>query len=152
MADFRPLRLIAEDADDLTVISASVQDSVTKAENLKYEARKRRFSIELNRFRWEEAVGAKKSEPKSRVRSLLAVDGVLSVRTRGVTKADPDMVYSLLSVTFTPDDEPPGGVITLLFAGDGELAFRVEAIDVTLLDSDYEWATRRTPSHERRKR
>lgn len=152
MADFKPLRLIAEDADDLTVISASIQDAVTKAENLKYEARQRRFSIELNRFRWEEAVGTRKSEPKSRVRSLLAVDGVLSVKTRGVTKADPEMVYSILSVTFDPADEPPGGVVTLLFAGDGELALEVEALDVTLLDSDYEWTTRHTPSHERRKR
>ncbi|MEQ9315481.1 MAG: DUF2948 family protein [Henriciella sp.] len=152
MADKQPLRIFAEDADDLTVISASVQDAVTKAENLRYEARHRRFAIELNRFRWEEAVGGKKREPKTRIRSLLAIDGVMNVKARGVNKADPDMVYSLLSVTFKPDDEPPGGVITLLFAGDGELALEVEAIDVSLLDSDYEWTTRHTPSHERRKR
>ncbi len=152
MADFKPLRLIAEDAEDLTVISAGIQDSVTKAENLKYEARQRRFAIELNRFRWEEAIGSRKSAPKSRVRSLLAIDSVLSVKTRGVTKSDPDMVYSLLSITFEPANEPPGGIVTLLFAGDGELALEVEALDVTLLDSDYEWATRHTPSHERRKR
>ena len=152
MADINPLRLFAEDSDDLTVLSAAVQDAVTKAENFRYEPRKRRFSIELNRFRWEEAVGKRKSHPKSRVRSLLAFDGILSVKTRGVTKADPDMVYSLLSISFTPDAEPPGGVITLMFAGDGELALTVEAIDVTLLDSDYEWATRHVPSHERRRR
>ncbi|WP_084419468.1 DUF2948 family protein [Henriciella litoralis] len=152
MADINPLRLFAEDSDDLTVISAAVQDAVTKAENFRYETRQRRFSIELNRFRWEEAVGKRKSQPKSRVRSLLAFDGILSVKTRGVTKADPDMVYSLLSISFTPDAEPPGGVITLMFAGDGELALTVEAIDVTLLDSDYEWATRHVPSHERRRR
>lgn len=152
MAEHKPLRLVAEDADDLTVISAAVQDAVTKAENFSYEARLHRFSIELNRFRWEEAVGTPKQAPKARVRSLLAFDGVLSVKTRGVSKADPDMVYSLLSISFTPDDEPPGGVVTLLFAGDGELALEVEAVDVTLLDSDYEWATRHVPSHERRKR
>lgn len=151
MPDLKPLRLIAEDADDLTVISASVQDAVTKAENLRYEARLRRFSIEINRFRWE-AMPDGKREPKSRVRSLLAIDGVLSVQARGVTKADPDMVYSLLNLSFTPDAEPPGGVITLIFAGDGELALRVEAVDVTLLDSAYEWATRHTPDHARRKR
>ncbi|WP_084396206.1 DUF2948 family protein [Henriciella aquimarina] len=152
MAEFRPLRLIAEDADDLTVISASVQDAVTKAENFRYEARKHRFSIELNRFRWEEAVGAKKAEPKARVRSLLAFDGVLNVKALGISRADPEMVYSLLNITFEPASEPPGGTVTLLFAGDGELALEVEALDVTLLDSDYEWTTRRTPSHERRSR
>lgn len=151
MAEKRPLRLIAEDKDDLTVISASVQDAVTKAENLAYEARRHRFSIELNRFRWETEAGRKKG-PHTRVRSLLAFDGVLSVKTLGISKADPEMVYSLLKVDFEPDDEPPGGTVKLLFAGDGELALKVEALDVTLLDSDYEWTTRHTPSHERRKR
>ena len=47
---------------------------------------------------------------------------------------------------------PPGGKITLLFAGDGEIALTVETLDATLLDSDYIWNTRHTPSHERRKR
>lgn len=152
MAELKPLRLIAEDSEDLAVISAAIQDAVTKAENLRYEPRRHRFTLEINRFRWEEASGRKKNPPKSRIRSLLAIDGVLSVRTRGISKADPDMVYSLLNMTFQPDDEPPGGTVTLLFAGDGELALTVEALDITLLDSDYEWATRRVPSHERRKR
>ncbi|WP_300379468.1 DUF2948 family protein [Henriciella sp.] len=151
MAETKPLRLIAEDTDDLTVISASVQDAVTKAENLAYEARRHRFSIELNRFRWEATRGKKKG-PQTRVRSLLAFDGVLSVKTLGISKTDPEMVYSLLKIDFEPDEDPPGGVVRLLFAGDGELALRVEALDVTLLDSDYEWTTRHTPSHERRKR
>jgi len=150
MADVKPLRLIAEDASDLEVISSAVQDAVLKAEKLKYDARKRRFTLELNRFGWEELDG--KRGPKSRVRAILAFDGVLSVKTRAVSKRDPDMVMSLLSVSFTPDHEPPGGTISLLFAGDGELALSVEAIDVTLLDSDYEWATRHTPDHDKRRR
>lgn len=151
MAETTPLRLIAEDTDDLTVIAAAVQDAVTKAENLKYESRKHRFSIELNRFRWEAKTPGRKG-PQTRIRSLLAFDGVLAVKTLGITKSDPDMVYSLLNVEFVPDEDPPGGVVRLLFAGDGELALTVEALDVTLLDSDYEWTTRHTPSHERRKR
>ena len=153
MSDMKPLRLIAEDQDDLTVISAAIQDAVTKAEHLKYEARRHRFSIELNRFRWEETGGKRrKKEPGARVRSLLAFDGVLSVKSLGISKADPDMVYSLLAIEFDPADEPPGGIVRIVFAGDGELALEVEALDVTLLDSEYEWTTRHTPSHERRKR
>jgi len=150
MADVKPLRLIAEDASDLEVISSAVQDAVLKTEKLKYDARKRRFTLEVNRFGWEELDG--KRGPRSRVRAILAFDGVLGVKTRAVSKADPDMVMSLLSVSFTPDAEPPGGTISLLFAGDGELALSVEAIDVTLLDSDYEWATRHTPDHDKRRR
>ncbi|GAB5458846.1 MAG: DUF2948 family protein [Henriciella sp.] len=150
MAETKPLRLIAETASDLEVISAAIQDAVLKAENLKFDRKKRRFTLEVNRFEWEEL--ASKSKAKSRVRTLLAIDSVLSVKTRAITKRDPDMVLSLLSLSFTQDSEPPGGTLSLLFAGDGELALEVEAIDVTLLDSAYEWTTRHTPDHDKRRR
>ncbi len=149
MAEGRALRLVAEDQGDLQVISAAVQDAVLKAENLKYDSKRRRFTLEVNRFQWEDA---EKRGPKLRVRSILAFDGVLSVKTRAVSKADPDMVMSLLSISFDAHETPPGGKISLLFAGDGELMLEVEALDATLLDSTYEWATRRTPDHEKRRR
>jgi hypothetical protein len=149
MAEGRALRLVAEDEADLKVISAAVQDAVLKAENIKYDRKRRRFTLEVNRFQWEDAP---KRGPKTRVRTLLAFDSVLGVKTRAVSKADPDMVMSILSVTFTPDDEPPGGKVSILFSGDGELLLEAEALDVTLLDSEYEWATRRTPDHEKKRR
>ncbi|KCZ52609.1 hypothetical protein HY29_04840 [Hyphomonas beringensis] len=150
MADVKPLRLLAESVEDLEVISAAIQDSVVKAENLNYESRHRRFTLELNRYRWEGQ--GKRAKEGERVRSLLAFDGVLGVKTRAVNKADPEMILSLLQVTFTPSQEPPGGTVTLLFAGDGEIALDVEVLDATLLDSDYVWPTRHLPNHERRRR
>ncbi|HAE93491.1 DUF2948 family protein [Hyphomonas atlantica] len=149
MADQTSLRLLAETAEDLEVISAAIQDSVVKAGNLKYESRRNRFTLEINRFRWE--AGAKRGDGE-RVRSLLAFDGVMGVKTRAVNKIDPEMILSLLQVSFTPADEPPGGKVTLLFAGDGEIELDVEVLDATLLDSDYVWPTRHLPNHERRRR
>lgn len=149
MSDTAPLRLIAEDSTDLEVISAALQDAVARAGNIRYRARARHFEIEFNRYRWE---AEDSGRPAGRIRSLLAVDGVLSVRARGLTKSDPDLVVSLLQITFTPHGEPPGGVVTLTLAGDGELVLEVEALDVTLLDSDYAWPTRRRPDHARRRR
>lgn len=149
MAETRPLRLVAESKEDLEVISAAVQDAVVKAGNLKYEDRRNRFSLEINRFAWE-AGGDDKEQ--ARIRSLLAFDSVLAVKSRAITKSDPELILSLLQVTFAADDEPPGGTVTLLFAGDGELALTVEVLDATLLDSAYVWPTRHTPDHERRRR
>jgi len=150
MAEGRALRLIAEDAADLEVISSAVQDAVLKAENIKFDRRTRRLTMEINRFQWEESQS--KRGPQGRVRSILAFDTVLSVKTRAVSKADPDMVYSLLSLSFDPAEEPPGGKVSILFAGDGELALEVEALDVTLLDSTYEWTTRHRPDHDKKRR
>ncbi|MBY9067334.1 DUF2948 family protein [Hyphomonas sp. WL0036] len=151
MTELKSLRLFTEEAEDLKIIAAAVQDSVVKAGNLKYEQKQRRFTLELNRYRWETAP-TRKGQPGERVRAILGFDGVMAVKTRGITKADPELILSLLNIEFAPDAEPPGGKVTLLFAGDGELELTVEALDATLLDSDYVWPTRNAPSHERRKR
>ena len=150
MTEGRALRLIAEDTADLEIISSAVQDSVLKAENLKYDRKRRRFTLEVNRFQWEDSKS--KRGPQGRVRALLAFDGVLNVKTRAITKADPDLVLSILSLSFEPAAEPPGGTISILFSGDGELALEVEAIDATLLDSAYEWSTRQRPDHDKKRR
>ena len=142
--------MIAEDIADLEVISSAVQDAVLKAENIKFDRKRRRMTLELNRFQWEESES--KRGPQGRVRAILAFDSVLSVKTRAVSKADPDMVYSLLSLTFDAASEPPGGKLSILFAGDGELSLEVEAVDVTLLDSAYEWTTRHRPDHDKKRR
>ena len=148
MAEPTGLRLIAETAEDIPVISAALQDAVTKVRNIKYQAKKRRFSIELNRFRWEAGEDAR----KERVRALLAFDGVLGVKSNGVAKTDRELIISVLSIDWAPEDEPPGGTLTINLSGDGEFQIKVEALDVTLLDSEYVWPTKRRPDHERRRR
>ena len=49
-----PLRLVAQDAEDLRIISTLVQDAVLSARALKFDPRRRRFALLLNRFRWED--------------------------------------------------------------------------------------------------
>ena len=73
MSELKPLRLLAEEAEDLEIISAAVQDAVVKAENLNYEARIRRFSLEINRYRWEEGVTNSSSPDR---RSIFAPQAV----------------------------------------------------------------------------
>ncbi len=125
----RPLNLVARDDDDLAVISALVQDAVLTAGDMRYQKSKRRFTLLINRFRWED--GAIRSP--ERVRSLLVLDDVTLVQGQGVDRKDPDLVLSLLSLGFAPGDDG-SGVVTLTFAGDGALAFAVEVLDVTLKD------------------
>lgn len=150
MADTGTLKLMAEDVVDLQIISAAIQDATGKAGGLKYLGRKRRFTIETNRFRWEDIDPARKTQ--TRVRTILGIDGVLGVRARGLNKSDPEVVVSLLSITFEPAEDEPAGQLKLLFAGDGEIVLDVECLDVTLLDSDTQWPTKHMPDHEQRGR
>ncbi|MEM9739503.1 MAG: DUF2948 family protein [Pseudomonadota bacterium] len=133
---------MAHDTSDLEVISAAVQDAVSQVGNLSYKARQRRFTLELNRFRWEY-----EGTPKLRVRTILGVDGVLAARVRGLPQDDPELIFSVLQVRFEPGESEPSGQLIILLAGDGEIALDVEALDVSLLDSDIAWPTRKAPNH-----
>ena len=52
-AEPAPLRLLAEDPDDLAVVSAALQDAVAKVGDIVFEPRARRLTIVFNRYRWE---------------------------------------------------------------------------------------------------
>jgi hypothetical protein len=140
MAAPEPLQLLAEDPDDLAVISAALQDAVAKVGDVMFEGRQRRLTIAFNRFRWE-------AGQRQRVRAALQIGGVLKVQTRKVRRDRRDAVLELLTLRFEPG-EAPGGVLTLTFAGGGDLRAEVECIDAVLADVSAPWPTRHTPTHE----
>ncbi len=137
-----PLRLLAEDADDLKVIAAALQDAVAKIGDIRFEKTPRRLTIALNRFRWEAGDGA-----RERVRAALQLGGVLSVKARNLRRDAPRAVVELLTLDFEPGDAP-GGVVALTFAGGGDLRCEVECLDVVLADVSAPWPARRVPEHE----
>ena len=141
MAKVAPLRLLAEDAEDLAVISAAMQDAVAKVGEITYEAKARRLTIGFNRYRWE--TGESRGE---RVRSGLQLGGVLKVQTRKIRRGARDAVLEVLAVTFEPGDTP-GGTVTISCAGGGDLRAVVECIDAILVDVSEPWPTPRTPMH-----
>jgi len=127
-----PLRLLAQDAGDVPVLSALIQDAIAQTAQMKFERKKRRFTLLLNRFRWEDADGAAaRSRPFERVQSVLAIEGIERLQTQGIDETDKDLVLALLSIAFEPGDAP-GGVLTLNFSGDGEIAAQVDCVDLQL--------------------
>lgn len=140
MSETRPLQLLAEDQEDLAVLSAALQDAVAKVGDIAFEPRGRRLTIVFNRFRWE-------AGDRQRVRSALQLGGVLQVQTRRIRRDRRDAIVELLAIGFEPG-EAPGGVLTLSFAGGGDLRAQVECVDVVLADVSDPWPTPRAPSHE----
>jgi len=143
MSKHSPLRLLAEDEDDLAVISAALQDAVAKVGDIEWDPRGRRFTLALNRYLWETPAGLL----GNRVRAGLQFGSVLAVRSRNLRREAPDAVVELLAVSFEPG-EAPGGEIRLAFAGGGDLVLTVECVDAALADISAPWATPSTPAHE----
>lgn len=132
-----PLRLLAEDADDLMVVSAALQDSILRPADIAWEKRARRLTIELSRFCWE--CGG------TRVRSALQFGDVLAVRSRRLPRA-PDAMLELLAIDFERD-EAPGGRVVMMFAGGGDLRLDVECLDAVLADLTERWPAGAQPAH-----
>ena len=139
------LKLLALEEDDLQVISSCCQDAVLKVGELEYLARDNRFALALNRFAWEAA--SKSSKDYERRKSVLHFERVQSVKLLGINRNDPDLVLSLLAITFEPG-LLPGGNIELVFAGDGAIRLEVECIEAQLSDLDAAWATSSQPNHQ----
>jgi hypothetical protein len=149
-----PLALAAHDMEDLQVLSATVQDAVTRVGDMAYQRRHRRFALMVNRFVWEEAERKKRRGPYQRVRAGLHFDGVLAVKAHRIAMDRPDGVLSLLAISFeaaNPEDaEDPSGAITLIFSGGAMVRLEVECIDAHLKDLSGPWRAAGKPVHHLR--
>ena len=144
-----PLNIGALDSEDLTVISAMVQDAVLPIGEISWKANQRRLALLINRFRWEDKTNAERQgRPVERVQSLLVIDTVLSVASQGLDRSQKDLVLSMLSITMENADNGDC-FLTVTLAGDGALRIRVEAVEVQLRDVTRPYAapSRKSPHH-----
>src|SRR5262245_46437016 len=140
------LKLIAEDEEDLAIISAHLQDAVMRVGDIAYLPKSRRFAAFLNRYCWE---GCPDNTIGERTRSGLHFDNVLSAKAMNVRQDNPDAVVELLALRFHPRGEG-AGAIDLLLAGGGSIRLEVEAIDATLRDISEHWPARARPEQDRK--
>jgi hypothetical protein len=127
------LLLIAQDADELPLISTLVQDATLRTPDIAWLPRARRLVLLINRYRWER-------DDSTRVRAALRFDHVGAVARRGWPAAD--TVLNLLALT--QDDR----FVTIDFAGGASLRLDAECIDVALEDLSPPWTTQLRPHHE----
>ena len=144
----RALTLGAEDAEDLEIISARLQDAVALVRDLVWLPKTRRFVAIFNRFKWESAEDGGRAN--LRVRSRLHFDGVLAVQSHKLRRDVPDAVVALLAIRFTPKgSDDPAGTIEMVFAGGGTIRIDVECIDAGLSDMSGDWAALGRPDHDK---
>ena len=126
------LKLLAEDEEDLKIISAHLQDAVMRVGELVYLPKQHRFAAMLNRFCWEDDCG---TDGQTGVRVLcgLHFDSVLKVQSLHVRQDDRNAVVELLAINFAPQPEG-AGLIDLMLAGGGCIRLTVECIAATLRD------------------
>jgi len=143
----RPFRVRAEDAEDLAVVSAYLQDAVLPVAEIAYAPAEERFALVAARFRWEKAkrdkVQAEGGEPDERVHCGVRFEGVTAVRARGVDpKKDRGRMLNLLQIA------SDGGHVELICADDVTIRLDVRRLACHVEDLGEPWPTVFRPTHE----
>lgn len=146
LTDYKPLRLMAGDEEDLGVLSAVLQDAVAKLGDFAFIPSERRFAFVTNRFCWECAAD-RKHGPFARVRAGVHFDDVKAAKFQNLKTDAKDAVVELLAVRFEAGEDGAGAVI-LDFAGGGAVRLEVESVNAWLSDLSEPWRTRAKPEHE----
>ena len=124
-------KLIALDADDLSVISALVQDAAVQVADIIWRQSERRLVVGMSRIDWDQSIEGE-ATPR-RLLAALRFDRVLACKSRDIDLDVPDAGLELLGIEFHGGEAPSGSAV-LMFADGGALRLDVECLEVELAD------------------
>ena len=140
------LKLKANSEDDLRVISAHLQDSITQVKNIAHLKKNRIFLVQFNRFMWEDVEKGVFRKNK-RILSVLKFENVLSVYSKNLNQKKKDHFLDFLAIESKLLSDKSYQVI-LHFADDKLLKINAEVIDCFLDDQGDPWETKNRPKHD----
>jgi hypothetical protein len=141
------LKLRAEDADDLAVISACLQDALVAVRDIAFVPQDRTFLMAANRFRWEGAARTERAEAGyQRILCGITFGAVAGVSYIGFRRSEDDRILSLLTIRPWLDGE--GDAIRLEFSGGAAIRLDVARIVCHAQDLGEPWPTRWQPRHD----
>ena len=140
------LKLIARTDEDLSVISAHLQDSIASITNIASLKKNRIFLMQLNRFMWEDVEKGVFRKNK-RISTILKFDNVIKVNAKNIRKDSKDKFLDFLAIESNqmPDKNYE---MKLIFSGDAIIKVIAEVIEVTLDDQGKPWDTKNKPKHK----
>ena len=133
------LKLIAQNDEQLTILSSLAQDSIIKSNEMGYDKKNKRFALLMNRYRHEE-------ENPSRIRTAIHFDYVESIKSVGIDKESKDEILVLLAIRFEIKSKPSGSIF-LEFSDNKSISFDVESVEAFLTDMGEPWKISNRPDH-----
>ena len=149
----RQLKLRADDAEDLAIVSAQLQDAIVPIGDMAFLAPQKRFVMVANRFMWEvgavdDTVESSKDEAEEigpvflRCNCGVRFEGVTAVSSQGLDLQDRGLILELLAIRWE------NGFAELDFSGDAKLRLEMKRPVCLIEDIGEPWPTTRKPSHE----
>jgi len=141
--DSAALKLRAEDAEDLAVVSACLQDALVPVRDLAYVPEDRAFLFVANRFRWENGLSPAPGEAAyERTLCGITFSEVAAVSYNGFRRTEDSRILSLLAI------RPEDGAVHLEFSGGATIRLEVARILCLATDLGEPWPTQWQPRHD----
>ncbi len=152
----RLLRLRAEDAEDVAILSAQLQDAILPVADVAYLADRHEFVMVVNRFMWHVGLvpraangdgrdnGQDRNDDRPvylRTNCGVCIKHVRTVQLRGIDLRERSRILNLLAMQLD------GNHIDLHFSGDGRIRLTVDRVNCRMQDLDEPWPTRHRPCH-----
>jgi hypothetical protein len=140
------LKLIAKTEEDLRVVSAHLQDSISSISDIANLKKNKIFLMQLNRFMWEDVEKGVFRKNK-RIRTVLKFENVLEAHSKNINQSKKDKFLDFLAIESSkmPDNNYE---MKIIFAGDSMIKIISEVIEVTLDDQGEAWDTKNKPKHK----
>ncbi len=141
----QPLKLKAQDAEDIQVIATVLQDAIAPVCDMLYNAIEKNFIMVVHRFRWdcvdEKPNLTSESHCFERICCALDMDGVESVQRQGFEQTEVNRMLDLLTIVQEAEE------LQLIFAGGARLRLKLSNWRLKLEDFGEPWPTQRQPCH-----
>ena len=140
------LKLNGTSEDDIKVISAHLQDSITQVKNIAHLKKNKIFLIQFNRFMWEDIEKGVFRKNK-RIISVLKFENVISVISKNLNQKNTERFLDFLAIE-TKLLSDKNYEVKLNFAGDILIKLNLEIIECFLEDISDPWETKNKPKHD----
>jgi hypothetical protein len=141
----KALKLIAQDEDDLQVVSSLLQDMTIRVGDIALLAKEQKLAFVGNRFRWEKRSWFRRPKGE-RIRTAAHFSTVTSAKTHEINLKDKEIVLELLDIeAYALGDDMQ---IILNFAGGGAIRLTVDSIDLVVTDVSDSWDAINRPRHD----
>ena len=144
--DRKNLKLNGTSEDDIKVISAHLQDSITQVKNIAHLKKNKIFLIQFNRFMWEDIEKGVFRKNK-RIISVLKFENVVSVYSKNLNQKNKDRFLDFLAIE-TKLLSDKSYEIKLNFAGEILIKLYSEVIECFIEDISDPWEKKNKPKHD----
>ena len=144
--NIKNLRLNAVSEEDVKVISAHLQDSITQVKNIAHLKKNKIFLIQFNRFMWEN-VEKGVFRQNRRVISVLKFENVINVYSKNLSQKNTERFLDFLAIESKLLSDK-NYEIKLNFAGGILIKLTLEIIECFLEDVGDPWETKNKPKHD----